>query len=131
MTPTLIVKWLLRIVAATIMLQTLFFKFTAAPESVELFTLIGMEPWGRIGVGVGELIASVLILIPRTSWFGALMGIGLMSGAVFFHIAIIGIFFGGNALLFSYGVIVLLCCSILLYLSKKDLLDFVNRFYPL
>jgi uncharacterized membrane protein YphA (DoxX/SURF4 family) len=125
-----LIKWMLRLVAAAIMLQTLYFKFTAAPESVELFTLIGMEPWGRIGIGVGELIASILILVPRTTWLGALLGIGLMSGAVFFHIAVIGIFFGGDAILFSYALIVLVASSLLLYLSRKDLIEFVVKIYP-
>src|SRR5438874_2251080 len=63
--------WLLRILAAVIMLQTLYFKFTANPQSVKLFTALGMEPWGRIGTGVFELIASLLILIPRTTVLGA------------------------------------------------------------
>ncbi|WP_205685608.1 DoxX family membrane protein [Flavipsychrobacter stenotrophus] len=76
--------WVLRLVAAYILLQTLRFKFGAAPESVYIFTKVGMEPWGRIGSGVVELIASVLILIPRTTAFGALMAIGTMSGAIFF-----------------------------------------------
>jgi hypothetical protein len=63
--------WLLRILAAIIMLQTLYFKFTAHPQSVKLFTELGMEPWGRIGVGTFELIASILLLIPRTTYIGA------------------------------------------------------------
>ncbi|MFZ6000324.1 MAG: DoxX family membrane protein, partial [Bacteroidota bacterium] len=66
-----IIVWIARLVAAFIMVQTLYFKFTGAPESVEIFTTVGMEPWGRIGVGVMELIASVLILIPAVSWWGA------------------------------------------------------------
>ena len=74
-----------RLAAAVIMLQTLFFKFTAAPESVYIFSKLGMEPWGRLGIGVLELIASVLILIPGTTVFGAVLGLGLMSGALFFR----------------------------------------------
>ena len=86
-----IVKWILRGVAAVIMLQTLYFKFTAQPESVQLFSMLGMEPWGRIGTGMGELIAAILILYPPTSWIGAGLGLGLMSGAIFFHLTILGI----------------------------------------
>ncbi len=119
----LIIKWILRVTAAAIMLQTLFFKFTAAPESVELFTRIGMEPWGRIGVGIGELIAATLILYPRTTWMGALLGISLMTGAIFFHLFFIGIFFGGDALLFSYAVIVLVACIILAYQDRKQMIE--------
>jgi hypothetical protein len=126
----LIVKWLLRGIAALIMLQTLYFKFTAQPESVQLFGMLGMEPWGRIGTGVGELIAAILILFPPTSWIGAGLGLGLMSGAIFFHLTILGVFFGGDALLFSYAVIVFVASGILLYLDKEKLIDFVTRLLP-
>src|SRR5882672_3340919 len=64
---TLTFYWGARIIAAIILLQTLFFKFSASPESVYIFTAVGMEPWGRIGVGVLELIAGVLILISSTA----------------------------------------------------------------
>ena len=70
-----IFQWILRLIAAIIMLQTLYFKFTAQPESVDLFTALGMEPWGRIGTGIFELIASILILIPRTTLLGAFPGL--------------------------------------------------------
>ena len=76
--------WLLRLIAAFILIHTLFFKFSASEESVYIFTETGMEPWGRIGTGIAELIAAILILIPLTTWIGSLMGIGLMSGAIFF-----------------------------------------------
>jgi uncharacterized membrane protein YphA (DoxX/SURF4 family) len=78
--------WALRILAAVIMLQTLFFKFSGAEESIYIFSTLGMEPWGRIGTGTLELIASVLILFPKTTWIGALLAIGLMSGAIWFHL---------------------------------------------
>lgn len=116
-----IFTWLLRILAAVIMLQTLYFKFTAKPESVELFTQLGMEPWGRIGTGVGELIASILILIPRTTLIGAIMGLGLMSGAIFFHLTKLGIYFGGDAVLFSYAVICFVCCAALVVIYRKNI----------
>ena len=51
-------SWLLRILAALIMLQTLYFKFSASEESVYIFSALGMEPWGRIGTGIMELIAA-------------------------------------------------------------------------
>ena len=122
----LIIKWLLRGIAALIMLQTLYFKFTAQPESVQLFSMLGMEPWGRIGTGVGELIAAILILYPPTSWIGAGLGLGLMSGAIFFHLTILGVFFGGDALLFAYALIVFAASGILLYLEREKLIDFVT-----
>ncbi|MEO6253492.1 MAG: DoxX family protein [Ferruginibacter sp.] len=113
--------WVLRIVAAVILLQTLYFKFTAKPESVELFTVLGMEPWGRIGTGIAELIAAVLILIPRTTLLGALMGLGLMSGAIFFHLTKLGINFGGDMILFLYAVITFTCCLILIIMYRKNI----------
>ncbi len=113
--------WVLRLLAAVILLQTLYFKFTAQPESVQLFTILGMEPWGRIGTGVAELIASVLILIPRTTLLGALMGLGLMAGAIFFHLTKLGINFGGDAVLFIYAVIVFVCCLALIIIYRKNI----------
>src|SRR5258708_32713736 len=78
--------WVARIVAAIILLQTLFFKFTGAEESVKLFSALGVEPWGRIGTGVLELIASALILIPSTVWLGSILAVGLIAGAAWCHI---------------------------------------------
>src|SRR3954467_9544324 len=108
-----IITWVLRLLAAVIMLQTLYFKFTGHEQSVALFTQLGMEPWGRIGTGVLELIASILILYPRTTGWGAALGLGLMSGAIFFHLTKLGIVFAGDAVLFIYAVITFVCCLIL------------------
>ncbi len=120
--------WLLRLVAAVIMLQTLFFKFTASEESVYIFTQTGMEPWGRIASGVVELIASILLLIPRTTWIGALLGIGVMSGALFFHLTVLGIEVQGDGgLLFVYALVVFIICAILLLVNRNKLLAIVKR----
>ncbi len=116
-----IFTWLLRIIAAVILLQTLYFKFTAHPDSVALFTELGMEPWGRIGTGVMELIAGILLLIPRTTLVGAILGMGLMSGAIFFHLTKLGINFGGDAILFMYAVITFVCCLILIIMYRKNI----------
>lgn len=116
-----IFRWALRIIAALIMLQTLYFKFTAQEESVQLFTALGMEPWGRIGIGVLELIASILLLLPRTVLLGAILGVGLMSGAIFFHLTKLGINFGGDSLLFSYAVIVCVACILLILSYRKEI----------
>ena len=113
--------WILRIVAAAILIMTLYFKFTAHPQSVKLFTTLGMEPWGRIGTGVFELIASILILIPRTTLLGALMGLGLMAGAIFFHLTKLGIIFDGDAGLFTYAVITFVCCLLLIIIYRKNI----------
>jgi uncharacterized membrane protein YphA (DoxX/SURF4 family) len=123
-----IITWILRILAALILLQTLFFKFTAAPESIYIFSKIGMEPWGRIGTGVLELIAGILILIPATTVFGALLAIPLMSGALFFHLTKLGINVqndGGQ--LFIYALIVF-CSSITLsIIFRNDFFSFTKK----
>jgi uncharacterized membrane protein YphA (DoxX/SURF4 family) len=119
--------WILRLVPAIILLQTLYFKFTAQPESVQLFTRIGMEPYGRIGTGVLELIAAVLILIPRYTGYGAILGLMMMTGALYFHLTKIGIYFGGNALLFTYAVITFVCCAVLIFIYKTRLESQLKR----
>jgi uncharacterized membrane protein YphA (DoxX/SURF4 family) len=124
---SLIAIWILRLLAAVIMLQTLYFKFTGHEESVQLFTTLGMEPWGRIGTGVIELIASVLILYPRTTGLGAALGLGLMSGAIFFHLTILGIQVGGDSLLFIYALVAFICCLSLLIIYREQLLDLIKK----
>lgn len=123
-------SWILRGVAAAIMLQTLFFKFTAAPESVYIFSKLGIEPWGRIGTGVIELIASVLILLPKTKLLGAFLGIFIMFGAVLSHLLILGIEVkedGGQ--LFIYALLVLFSCLLLLWIHRQELIRILkNRF---
>lgn len=114
--------WLLRILAAIILLQTLFFKFTAAPESVYIFSKIGMEPWGRIGIGVLELVASILILVPATTLFGAMLGVGLMAGAIFFHITKLGISVQNDrGQLFIYALIVLVSSLAIIIIKRNEL----------
>lgn len=122
--------WIVKIIAALIMLQTLYFKFTGADESIYIFSRLGMEPWGRIGTGVLELIASTLILYPRTTVIGALLGAGLMSGAVFFHLTKLGISVQGDGgQLFIYALLVMLSCSLLLFINRKEIIDFINHIF--
>ena len=114
--------WLLRVVVAVILLQTLYFKFTGADESIYIFKTLGMEPYGRIGSGIVELIASILIIIPRTTLLGALLGLGVMFGAIFSHLFVLGIEVqndGGT--LFTLAIITFLCCSILVYQNKSKI----------
>jgi putative oxidoreductase len=118
----------LRLVAAVILLQTLYFKFTAQPESVELFTKLGVEPWGRIGTGIIELAASILLLFPSTVIIGALLGVGLMGGAILSHLAVIGIESKGDGgQLFMLAIIVLLCCFTTLILHKEKGILLYNK----
>jgi uncharacterized membrane protein YphA (DoxX/SURF4 family) len=116
-----ILSWALRIVAALILLQTLYFKFTGHPESVELFTKLGVEPWGRIGTGIIELIASALLLIPSTVFIGAFVGVGLMAGAIASHLLVIGIASKGDGgQLFMLAITVMICCLVTLVLYKNQ-----------
>jgi uncharacterized membrane protein YphA (DoxX/SURF4 family) len=127
-----ILSWALRLVAAIILLQTLYFKFTGQPESVELFSKLGVEPWGRIGTGVIELIASILLLIPATVIFGALLGVGLMLGAIFSHLLVIGIVSNADGgLLFMLAFVVLLSCIAVLLLHKSQLLKMKDQIFKI
>jgi uncharacterized membrane protein YphA (DoxX/SURF4 family) len=124
-----IISWLLRIVAAIILLQTLYFKFTGHPESVNLFTKLGVEPWGRIGTGVIELVAGILLLIPGTVVLGALLGLALMSGAILSHLTVLGIESAGDGgQLFTLAIIVWLACAVILWLNKSNLRHLLYRF---
>jgi uncharacterized membrane protein YphA (DoxX/SURF4 family) len=127
-----ILSWTLRITAAIILLQTLYFKFTGQPESVELFTKLGVEPWGRIGTGVIELITSILLLLPATFIFGAIMAIGLMVGAIFSHLLVIGIVSNGDGgVLFMLAFVVLICSTAVLLLNKTQVLNLKNEIFKL
>ncbi len=121
-------SWILRFVVAIILLQTLFFKFTAAPESVYIFEQVHLEPLGRIGVGVAELIAAILILYPRTVRIGAAMAIMLMVGALYFHLSILGIEVQGDGgKLFIMALVVFLASIAVFFMphrkQHKSLID--------
>jgi uncharacterized membrane protein YphA (DoxX/SURF4 family) len=123
-----IAPWILRIIAALIMLQTLYFKFSSSEESVYIFSKLGMEPWGRIGTGILELIASILILYPKTTFFGSLLAIGLMLGAIGAHFTKLGIVVkndGGQ--LFIYALIVLVSSIILAVIYRNDGITIIKR----
>jgi hypothetical protein len=101
----LVISWAVRASVAAILLQTLFFKFTAAEESVYIFTKVGAEPWGRIGTGVLELIAAAMLLTPALVVYGAVLTVGLMSGAILSHLTILGIdVMGDGGLLFGLAL---------------------------
>lgn len=119
--------WTLRMVAAIILLQTLFFKFSGAEESVYIFSKIGIEPYGRIGSGIAELIIAILILIPKTTWIGALAGSGIMIGAITLHLFVLGIEVQGDGgFLFLLAIITFSCCLGLLYLHKNKFINILN-----
>jgi len=114
----------LKVVAAFIMLQTLFFKFSGAQESIHLFTAIARdnEAIMRIGSGTLELIAAILFFVPKKTWLGALLTIGLMSGAILSHLTILGIVFNNyGGALFMSAIVTLLAGIILLIQNKKEI----------
>jgi len=120
-------SWVLRLAAAGILLQTHFFKFTAAPESVYIFTRVGPEPSGRIGSEMGELIAALLILYPRLTWLGSTIAIGVMAGAILSHLTLLGIEVqGDNGLLFALAVAVFVAAAINLFLHRAEI-PFIRR----
>src|SRR6516225_2485291 len=119
-----ITSWTLRGITAVILLQTLFFKFTAAKESVYIFSTLGMEPWGRIGTGTAELIASILLLLPQTVVLGAIMSLGVISGAIYFHLTKLGIALPAvddHGELFALAVTVFVCSAAVLFLHRHEL----------
>lgn len=127
MQPKVMVSWILRIAAAAILLQTLYFKFSGHPESVELFTKLGVEPWGRIGTGIIELITGILLLIPSTAFIGAFFAIGLMSGAILSHLTVVGIQSKGDGgQLFMLAIIVMILSIIITVLHKQQGLSLID-----
>lgn len=115
------------LVAAIILLQTLWFKFSAAPESVYIFETLGAEPSGRIGSGVAEALAAALLLLRPTAWLGAGLALGIMAGAIGSHLAVLGIeIMGDGGLLFALAVIVALCSAYVLRRDRGRALSFIR-----
>jgi putative oxidoreductase len=115
---------ILRGVAAVILLQTLFFKFTGATESVYIFSTLGAEPWGRIGSGIIELIASILLVVPRTVVFGAALSLATISGAILSHLTKLGVALpavGDRGELFALAIVVFVCSAAVLLLHRREL----------
>ena len=117
-----IFTWIIKLIAVVILVQTLFFKFTGAEESIYIFTKLGVEPFGRIGSGIFELIASILILIPRTTLLGAILGMGVMAGALVSHLFILGIEVQNDGgLLFTLAIVTFVCCAILVFQGRDKI----------
>ena len=119
-----IFDWTVRIIVAVILIQTLFFKFTGAKESVYIFTTLGAEPWGRVGSGVVELIASILLLIPRTAAFGAILVFGTACGAIFAHLTKLGFTIPAvddRGELFGLAITIFLGSLVVLYLRRREI----------
>ncbi len=126
------ISWLLQVIVAVILLQTLFFKFTGAAESVYIFSTLGAEPWGRIGSGVVELIASILLLMPRTAALGALLSLGTISGAIFAHLTKLGIALtavGDRGELFALALVVFIASALILLIRRRSIPIVGERFF--
>lgn len=123
-----ILSWVLRLVAAAILAQTLFFKFSGAAESRYIFGALGLEPGGRLAVGTAELITVILLLIPRTAGLGGLLGLGVISGALLAHLTQLGIEVQGDGgLLFYLALAVFICCLGVVWLHWEQLRQLVQR----
>jgi len=135
-TPVLVLSWACRIVAAVVLLQTLFFKFTAAPESVYIFTKLGvfihnylpfasintLEVSVRIGSGIIELIAACLLLTPRFVWAGALLAMAATGGAIASHLTFLGIEVQGDkGLLFFLAIAVFVTSAFALFIHCRQI----------
>jgi len=119
-----ITSWILQLIAAVILFQTLFFKFTGARESVYIFSTLGLEPWGRIGSGVVELVASILLVIPSTVTLGAILSLGVIGGAILSHLTKLGIALPAvddHGELFALAVVVFVCSAAVLFLHRREI----------
>ncbi len=122
-----ILSWILRLVVAGILFQTLFFKFTGAQESVYIFTKLGIEPWGRVGSGVVELMAVILLLIPSTVSIGAILSLGTISVAILSHLTKLGVVVinsdgsSDGGLLFALALVVFVCSAVILIIYRREI----------
>ena len=123
------ISGILRVTVVVILIQTLYFKFSGHPESVHIFSALGIEPWGRIGLGIIELITALLILFPKTKVIGMVASLGIILGAVFSHILVLGLNVSNDGgALFTLALIVLIATTIFLTIHKNELISFVSKF---
>lgn len=108
--------WIPRLAAAAILIPVAYGKLTASPSEVALFMSLGMEPQGRIIIGMVELTAGALLLSPQAA-SGALLAVSVMCGAIIAHVTVLGIDLRHAWLLLT----VLLSSLIVLYVNRGDL----------
>lgn len=124
-------SWVCRLTAAAILLQTLYFKFSGAPESVYIFTKVGMEPWGRYGSGGVELIAAILLILSCHAWAGALLAMGVMLGAIGSHLTVLGVSVqDDHGLLFALALIVFVTSAVTAWLHRRQIPFLAGYFNP-
>ncbi|MFY9558530.1 MAG: DoxX family protein [Blastocatellia bacterium] len=125
-----IASWILQIIVAVILFQTLFFKFTGAEESKYIFSTLGLEPWGRLGSGAIELVAVILLLIPSTVTIGAVLALGTITGAIFSHLTKLGIVVKDDGgLLFGLAVTVFVFSAAILIIRRSEIPVIGGRFF--
>jgi len=118
---------LLRIIIAILLIQTLYFKFTAHPDSVYIFSQIGLEPFGRIGIGILELITAILILNPKSIWLGSLLSIGIISGAILMHLTKLGIEINNDGGILFYIALTIFTLSIIILIKTRKSIPIIGR----
>lgn len=123
-----IISWVCQVVAAVILLQTLYFKLTGAPEPVYIFTTIGMEPWGRYGSAAVELVAGILLFVPSLAGIGAVLALGVISGAIFFHLTSLGIVVMDDGGALFVMALVVFVCSLTVAWLRRGQIPVLNRF---
>lgn len=119
----------LKVVLAIILLQTLFFKFTASPESVYIFSKLNIEPYGRIGSGIIELFASFLLFFKRTKFYASMVIFGTMAVALLSHLFVLGIeIMNDGGTLFLLACVCFLISGYLILKYKNDFIKDINQF---
>lgn len=117
-----VISWACQLIAAGIMIETLFFKFTAAPESVYIFRRMGTEPWWRWGQGIWELLASVCLLVIPLRWAGGILTTGAMLAAILSHMTWLGYSIqGDHGLLFCMAVVTFICGLTVMILHRHSI----------
>ena len=121
------IPWAAQIGVAAILGQTLFFKFTYAPETQVIFGPRGGRPAATL-VGLAELVCVVLLLLPRTAALGAAFSLLVISGAIFTHLTSLGIQVvnpqtgeSDGGLLFGLAILVVIGSAIVLYFRWREL----------
>jgi hypothetical protein len=118
----LVVTWICCLIAGGIMIETLFFKFTGARESMYIFKRMGTEPWWRWGQGIWELLASICLLTRRLKWVGGILGTGAMLAAILSHMTWLGYsILGDHGLLFGMAIVSFLCCCVVLSIHRHEI----------
>ncbi len=114
------ISWIAQIIAAVIMGQTLFYKFTGHPQTLEIFQEELNMPNGHYIIGALELLACILLILPQSVVYGAILGAGLMTGAIIAHITKLG-WEGERGALGLYAVLTLTSCLVVLIVRRRQI----------